>query len=85
MQPITNTEWCQFLRNLSGEQRVMFEGTPLLLTAEPIAVGDTYLACRNTGPKLLTARAIGNGCIHPCETGYSFDLCECRKVTFIDE
>lgn len=61
-----------------------FEGLTLTMSDEEIKAGDTYVAGRNTGPHLFTAREIGNGCIFPCELGYAFDIYECRKVDAID-
>ena len=46
--------------------------------------GDTYVAGRNTGPHLFTAREIKNECIFPRELGYAFDVGESRKVIAID-
>ena len=52
-----------------------------------IKPGDIYVAERNTGPKLLTAREVvmaGCGCcisyIHPTTADYSFDGFESVKV-----
>lgn len=48
-----------------------------------IKPGDLYVAERNTGPHLLTARVVDTeaGCIHPVDFGiYSFDLWECVRV-----
>lgn len=61
-----------------------FEGLLLTMSDEEIKAGDTYVAGRNTGPHLLTAREIGAGCIHSREFMYSFDIYECRKVVAID-
>lgn len=63
---------------------IMFEGACLSLSDDPIQPGDLYIAGRNTGPHLLTCRELGNGCIHPVERFYAFDLDECRKVVAID-
>jgi hypothetical protein len=52
-----------------------------LLWGEPIHPGDLYLAARNTGPRLLTCRALGEGCVHPVEfPEYSYDMNECVKI-----
>ena len=68
-----------------NKTEVEFEGMTLVLSSEPIREGDTYLAERNTGPKLLTAKNINGAgrCIHAKENAYSFDLCECKKVVDI--
>lgn len=60
-----------------------FEGVKLKLSDDLIQPGDTFIAGRNTGPHLLTCLAVGNTCIHPVETAYSFDIAECRKVVGI--
>jgi hypothetical protein len=64
------------------DTEVEIEGVVFIVTySEPIQVGDTYIAERNTGPKLLTALELGEGCIHPKEfPAYSFDTYECAKV-----
>jgi hypothetical protein len=48
---------------------------------EPIRQGDLYLAIRNTGPRLLTCKFLGEGCVHSVELAYSFDFSECVKIT----
>jgi len=62
----------------------LFEGLSLTMSDEEIKSGDTYVAGRNTGPHLLTARKVVSGCIFPCEAEYAFDIYECRKVVAID-
>ena len=72
---------------LSGEV-IDFEGIMLKRAEGEIKQGDLYIAERNTGPKLLTAREIvmaACGCcvshIHPVDfPAYSFDGGECVKV-----
>ena len=60
---------------------VSIEDLQLRMTEGEIKPGDVYVAERNTGPKLLTAREIGIGCIHPYDANsYSFDIWECVKV-----
>lgn len=61
-----------------------FEGTTLLLSDEPIRVGDTYIAGRNTGPHLLTCRSVHETFICSVENAYAFDTCECRKIVGIE-
>lgn len=59
------------------------DGIKLKIDEEEIKPGDLYVAERNTGPKLLTARVVDTdaGCIHPVDSPvYSFDLHECVKV-----
>jgi len=62
----------------------LFEGLLLTMSDEEIKAGDTYVAGRNTGPHLFTAREIKNECIFPRELGYAFDVGESRKVIAID-
>jgi len=46
-----------------------------------IKVGDWYVACRNSGPKLLKAKEIKDSYVIPEEVGqYCFDIWECVKV-----
>ena len=53
----------------------------LKVSYDPIQPGDTYLAERNTGPKLLTCEAVNErGWIRPVEMEYSYDTWECIKV-----
>ena len=47
---------------------------------EPVMPGDMYLAKRNTGWHLLTAKWLGEACIHSVENAYSYDFSECVKV-----
>lgn len=65
-----------------------FEGVTLTLSNErgDIAPGDLYIAGRNSGPHLLTARTINkeDGWIGSHEPAYPFDIHECRKVLAID-
>ena len=59
-----------------------FEGVSFKILDRPIRNGDTYLAARNTGPYLLTAREVdrGNGWVVPVEPEYVFDIGECVPV-----
>lgn len=53
------------------------------LPTEKIRKGDLYVAERNSGLKLLTAREDPTeelNCIHPTTNEYSYDLWECVKV-----
>jgi hypothetical protein len=57
----------------------------LLVKACPgqdIAPGDVYIAERNTGPHLLTAKSVDRrlGCIFPRELAYPYNLDECVRV-----
>jgi hypothetical protein len=53
--------------------------------ARPVQDGDLYLASRNTGIKLLTARKVdhGNGWVVPVEPAYVYDIHECQAVVEI--
>jgi hypothetical protein len=63
-------------------QTIEFDGFQVTKADGPIEPGDTYLAGRNMGPKLLTARLVDTelGCIYPNERVYPYDLHECVKV-----
>lgn len=52
-----------------------------------ISIGDVYIAERNTGPKLLTAKEIDPRMwIVPQESSaYFYDVWECVKVRLADE
>ena len=69
------------IRALRSGQVLDLDG--LLLRAAPgeIAPGDLYVAERNSGPVLLTARSIdARGWILSRENGYPYDWSECVKV-----
>lgn len=51
-----------------------------LLWGEPIRPGDTYLAIRNTGVKLLTCDWLGEACVFAKENAYAFNWNECVKI-----
>lgn len=60
---------------------VQFEGGTLTKIPGTIDSGDTYLAERNTGPKLLTCHVVDGSCVYPREfPAYTFDIDECVKV-----
>lgn len=63
---------------------IELEGAELILSNDKIENGDMYVAERNTGPQLLTARDVRPGWIHPVESAYSYDVGECRKVIKIN-
>jgi hypothetical protein len=54
----------------------------LEVSDDPIQVGDTYLAERNTGPHLLTCKSVNDrGWIAATDTMvYPYDLRDCIKV-----
>lgn len=74
------------LKELRGGNTLILEGMQVIMLPGEIEVGDWYVAERNTGPHLLTAREIVKndsmlgGWIHPNEIAYSFDLSECVRV-----
>jgi hypothetical protein len=54
-----------------------------LLWKDSLKPGDLYLACRNTGPQLLTVKSVNeeHGYVIPVENAYPYDIHECVKVT----
>lgn len=70
----------------SGVDTIDFEGVPVrILRGQLIEPGDTYMAGRNTGPHLLTAKVVDtdNWWILPVEPAYPFDLHQCVKVEIL--
>lgn len=67
----------------SGE----FEGVPFKVTGsgKDVEPGDTYLAERNVGVKLLTCKLndLNIGCIFPEEKAYPYDACECVRIELL--
>lgn len=64
------------------------EGIKLEVENEPPKEGEMYVAQRNTGPHLLTAKKVDmkNRWVVPVEKAYVFDLHECKRVIrMIDE
>lgn len=61
------------------------EGVPFKLVPGDIETGDTYIAQRNTGLKLLTCRDNNRegGWINPVENAYSYDTGECIKIELL--
>jgi hypothetical protein len=65
---------------------IEFEGLKIKATQKRLEPGDTYIAKRNTGWKLLTVKKVENYIVHPMEyPAYSFDECECYKVIQMEE
>lgn len=65
---------------------VTIEGVIFEFSQErPTSPGETYIAERNGGPKLLTVDYIDhkNGIVFPKELAYPYNLNECRKVVRI--
>lgn len=58
----------------------------LVVSSDPIRPGDTYLAERNDGPKLLTCNKVINNSLGepsyvvPEENAYCYDVWECVKI-----
>lgn len=73
------------VRALRAGQTVDFEGVPLRATEDQtFQTGDTYVAERNVGPKLLTVAFVKIGAVFPVERAYPYDLHECIKVEIVD-
>lgn len=68
------------LRKLRAGEVLDLDGILLKMDEGEIRAGDLYIAERNTGPKLLTAKKVDRGWIEPTTIDYSFDLHECVKV-----
>lgn len=66
---------------------VEFEGVTLryLGDSNTLQPGDTYVAERNMGPKLLTVREIKMSAVFPVESAYPYDMWECVKVELVEE
>ncbi|MEK9180102.1 MAG: hypothetical protein AAB897_01680 [Patescibacteria group bacterium] len=75
------------LKALRSGAVVDFGGILLEMDEGEIRSGDLYVAERNTGPHLLTAREVSteHGCIHSTCTAYSFDIGECVKVREVQQ
>ena len=72
---------------LRNGETVTIEGVGFVKDGDGIvSVGDTYIAERNQGPKLLTARTINDvdGYIVPVEMAYPYNIGECVKVRMVD-
>jgi len=68
------------LRALRYGEIVDIEGIKLRMAEGEIAPGDLYVAERNTGPKLLTAKVINFNIIIPTDGEYPYSINECVKV-----
>lgn len=76
------------IKKLMAGEVIDFHGILLKMDNWPIGPGDIYIAERNNGPKLLTAKIVdyAAGCIHPTTFGdYAFDIFECVKVCEVNE
>jgi len=70
------------MRALHRGDVVDLDGLSLVKDEGEIRPGDLYVAGRNTGPHLLTARVVDEelGCIHSRDPAYSYDTHQCVKV-----
>jgi hypothetical protein len=92
--------YSNILSSLRHGECVEFEGVYLRMIEGKengglLEEGDTYIAERNSGPKLLTVKKIVDrdyaekhglafsGWVEPVETAYSFDFYECVGVEII--
>lgn len=79
--------WCQrgVLQGVPVHITIELEGATIVADgAAKIEPGDTYIAKRNTGWKLLTCRFVDpNHWVMPVESAYSYDTWECAKVISI--
>lgn len=72
--------------DLKNGKDILFEDVVLVPKTGPLSKGDSYVAERNTGPKLLTVRALSDDKTYviPVEQEYCYDTWECIKVDFVD-
>lgn len=70
---------------LRAEGEVEFEGATLKFAGDfdTLKRGDTYVAERNSGPKLLTVDHVTMNVVFPVENAYPFNLMECVKVEIV--
>lgn len=75
------------LRLLVKQGWIEFEGMTFDKVEGELQPGDTYLAERNQGPKLLTVRNVDHNlrCVFPKEAAYPYDFGECIKVAIREE
>jgi len=61
---------------------VEVEGVKLEVENKPPSEGELYVAERNMGKQLLTAKQVDytNGWIVPVEKAYLYDIWECKRV-----
>jgi len=67
---------------------VTIEGVDFVMDGDgTVQNGDSYIAERNTGPTLLTAKRVNESMrwILPVENEYSYDTHECVKVKIKEE
>jgi len=70
------------LKKLKAGEVLNLGGILVKIDEGDLKDGDLYVAERNTGPHLLTARFVDHtrGCVFPTTIDYPFDLYECIKV-----
>jgi len=86
------------VRKIRADKEIEFEGMILRLIpgkeyGNDLEVGDTYLAQRNSGPKLLTVKEVHmkpearytNWVVPVEKDAYSFDLHECVGVEIVEK
>lgn len=71
---------------LRAGETLDLDGLKFVKEEGDIQPGDLYIAERNAGPKLLTAKRIDTDleCIFPTCTAYPYDLHECIKVKEVE-
>lgn len=76
-------------QRLRRDGEVEFEGVKLCMVGEArdMQPGDTYVAERNQGPRLLTVLEVNldKGWILSREGAYPYDLGECVQVELVEE
>ena len=75
------------LKALRRGEIVSVQGFRVRSLNRPLRVNDHYVGERNTGPKLLTCRAIHpiECWVYPAEAyAYAYDLHECEAVEVLD-
>ena len=79
----------QEMQDLRSNRFCIFEGVRLEAEDGPLRIGDTYLAERNSGPKLLTVKQVHGHWdglylvptyVESVENEYPYDYHECVKV-----
>ena len=83
--PIADRQY-QTINALFRGETVELEGVKFAMDGDgEVFEGDIYIAERNTGPKLLTAKEVDyRGWIVPVEKAYPYDIIECVKVKLVE-
>ena len=75
----------EYKKALRAGEIVEIEGLKFRMIPGDLQPGDTYIAERNTGPKLLTVKTVNpRGWIQSQESAYSFDTWECVKIEWVE-